>query len=145
MQSFSPSNPAHRFSVQSRADQSLSCSASSAHSVHLVRRALAPNPSLNSDVPYGGFARRSGPPASSIPLGRALGALRRSAHNCGVKVSEILRLLNADGWYLVMTRGSHRQFKHPSKRGRVTVPGKPSDELAPGTLNSIRKQAGFKK
>jgi len=62
-----------------------------------------------------------------------------------VKVAEILRLLNDDGWYLVVTRGSHRQFKHPSKRGRVTVPGKPSDELAPGTLNSIRKQAGFKK
>jgi predicted RNA binding protein YcfA (HicA-like mRNA interferase family) len=62
-----------------------------------------------------------------------------------VKVSEILRLLSDDGWEIVATRGSHRQFKHPSKSGRVTVPGKPSDELAPGTLNSIRKQAGFKK
>jgi len=62
-----------------------------------------------------------------------------------VKVSEILRLLSDDGWYLVVTRRSHRQFKHPSNPGRVTVPGKPSDELAPGTLNSIRKQAGFKK
>ena len=62
-----------------------------------------------------------------------------------MKVSEILRLLHEDGWLLVVTRGSHRQFKHPSKSGRVTVPGKPSDELAPGTLNSIRKQAGFKK
>jgi predicted RNA binding protein YcfA (HicA-like mRNA interferase family) len=62
-----------------------------------------------------------------------------------VKVSELLRLLNDDGWYLVVTRGSHRQFKHPSKSGRVTVPGKASDELAPGTLNSIRKQAGLKK
>jgi predicted RNA binding protein YcfA (HicA-like mRNA interferase family) len=62
-----------------------------------------------------------------------------------VKVSEILRQLADDGWQLVATRGSHRQFKHPTKRGRVTVPGKPSDELAPGTLNSIRKQAGFKK
>jgi predicted RNA binding protein YcfA (HicA-like mRNA interferase family) len=62
-----------------------------------------------------------------------------------VKVSEILRELNDDGWYLVVTRGSHRQFKHPTKSGRVTVPGKLSDELAPGTLNSIRKQAGFKK
>jgi predicted RNA binding protein YcfA (HicA-like mRNA interferase family) len=61
-----------------------------------------------------------------------------------VKVSEILRLLSDDGWLIVATRGSHRQFKHPSKSGRVTVPGKPSDELAPGTLNSIRKQAGFK-
>jgi predicted RNA binding protein YcfA (HicA-like mRNA interferase family) len=62
-----------------------------------------------------------------------------------VKVSEVLRLLSDDGWLIVATRGSHRQFKHPSKPGRVTVPGKPSDELAPGTLNSIRKHAGFKK
>ena len=75
----------------------------------------------------------------------ALGEIHPSAHNCAVKVSEILRLLHEDGWLLVVTRGSHRQFKHPSKSGRVTVPGKPSDELAPGTLNSIRKQAGFKK
>jgi len=62
-----------------------------------------------------------------------------------VKVSEILRMLSDDGWDLIATRGSHRQFKHPQKPGRVTVPGKPSDELAPGTLNSIRKQAGLKK
>ena len=61
-----------------------------------------------------------------------------------VKVSEILRLLQHDGWHLVATRGSHRQFKHPSKPGRVTVPGKPSDDLAPGTQNSILKQAGLK-
>ncbi len=50
-----------------------------------------------------------------------------------------------DGWYLTTTRGSHRQFKHPSKAGRVTVAGKPSDDLAPGTLNSILKQAVLKK
>lgn len=62
-----------------------------------------------------------------------------------MKVSEILRLLNDDGWALVATRGSHRQFKHASKPGRVTVPGKPSDDLAPGTLTSILKQAGLKK
>lgn len=62
-----------------------------------------------------------------------------------MKVSEVLRLLQDDGWYLVATRGSHRQFKHRSKSGRVTVPGKPSDDLAPGTLNSIFKQAGLKK
>jgi len=62
-----------------------------------------------------------------------------------VKVSEILRLLADEGWVLVATRGSHRQFKHPAKPGRVTVPGKPSDELAPGTLNSIRKQSGLRK
>ena len=61
-----------------------------------------------------------------------------------MKVSEMLRLIQADGWFLVATRGSHRQFKHANKPGRVTVPGKPSDDLAPGTLNSILKQAGLK-
>jgi predicted RNA binding protein YcfA (HicA-like mRNA interferase family) len=61
-----------------------------------------------------------------------------------VKVNEILRLLLQDGWFLVATKGSHRQYKHPSKPGRVTVPGKPSDDLAPGTQNSILKQAGLK-
>jgi predicted RNA binding protein YcfA (HicA-like mRNA interferase family) len=55
------------------------------------------------------------------------------------------RLANEDGWYLVVTRGSHLQFKHPSKSGRGHGTGKPGDELAPGTLNSIRKHAGFKK
>jgi predicted RNA binding protein YcfA (HicA-like mRNA interferase family) len=62
-----------------------------------------------------------------------------------VKVNEVLRMLRDDGWFLVGTRGSHRQFKHPVKTGRVTVAGKPSDDLAPGTLNSILKQAGLKK
>lgn len=61
-----------------------------------------------------------------------------------MKVNDVLRLLHDDGWYLVATRGSHRQFKHPSKPGCVTVPGKPSDDLAPGTLGSILKQAGKK-
>ena len=62
-----------------------------------------------------------------------------------MKVSEILRMLHEDGWYPVATRGSHRQFKHSVKPGRVTVPGKPADDLAPGTLNSILKQSGLKK
>jgi len=62
-----------------------------------------------------------------------------------MKVSEVLRMLHDDGWFLVGTRGSHRQFKHPQKAGRATVPGKPSDDLAPGTLNSILKQASLKK
>jgi predicted RNA binding protein YcfA (HicA-like mRNA interferase family) len=61
-----------------------------------------------------------------------------------MKVNEILTMLKADGWYLIALRGSHRQFKHPVKSGRVTVPGKPSDDLAPGTLNSILKQAQLK-
>lgn len=54
-------------------------------------------------------------------------------------------MLADDGWFLVATRGSHRQYKHPTKPGRVTVAGKPSDDLAPGTLNSILKQAALKK
>ena len=63
-----------------------------------------------------------------------------------MKVSELLRLLYTDGWFLVATRGSrHCQFKHLAKPGRVTVPGKPSDDLAPGTLNSILKQAGLRR
>jgi predicted RNA binding protein YcfA (HicA-like mRNA interferase family) len=49
-----------------------------------------------------------------------------------------------DGWSLVRTRGSHRQYKHARKPGLVTIAGKPSDELAPGTKNSILKQAGFR-
>jgi predicted RNA binding protein YcfA (HicA-like mRNA interferase family) len=61
-----------------------------------------------------------------------------------MKVREIMRIIEADGWYLVATRGSHRQFRHPSKSGRVTIAGRPSEDLAPGTLNSIFKQAGLK-
>jgi len=54
-------------------------------------------------------------------------------------------MLQDNGWFLVATRGSHRQFKHHTRPGRVTVAGKPNDDLAPGTLNSILKQAGLKK
>jgi predicted RNA binding protein YcfA (HicA-like mRNA interferase family) len=61
-----------------------------------------------------------------------------------MKVSEILRIIQNDGWRLVATKGSHRQFKHASKPGRVTVPGKPGDDLAIGTANSVLKQAGLK-
>jgi predicted RNA binding protein YcfA (HicA-like mRNA interferase family) len=61
-----------------------------------------------------------------------------------MKVREVLRMLTSAGWFLIATRGSHRQFKHPIKSGRVTVPGKENDDLAPGTLNSILKQAGLK-
>ena len=53
-------------------------------------------------------------------------------------------MLNNDGWYLVATQGSHRQFKHPTKAGRVTVAGKPRDDLPLGTLDSILRQAGLK-
>jgi predicted RNA binding protein YcfA (HicA-like mRNA interferase family) len=59
-----------------------------------------------------------------------------------MKVRDAIRLIESDGWTLVATRGSHRQFKHRRKPGRVTIAGKPSDDLAPGTWNSILKQAG---
>jgi len=62
-----------------------------------------------------------------------------------MKVRDVLEMLQSDGWFQVAMRGSHRQFKHPSKPGRVTVAGKPGDDLAPGTLNSILKQSGLKK
>lgn len=61
-----------------------------------------------------------------------------------MKIRDIIKLLEKDGWYLVATRGSHRQYKHPSKAGRVTIAGHPNDDLAPGTLNSILKQAQMK-
>jgi predicted RNA binding protein YcfA (HicA-like mRNA interferase family) len=61
-----------------------------------------------------------------------------------MKVRDAIRLIEDDGWRLVATRGSHRQFKHPQRPGRVTIAGKPSDDLAPGTFNSILKQAGLK-
>lgn len=61
-----------------------------------------------------------------------------------VKVRDIVKQLEDDGWSVVRQRGSHRQFKHATKPGLVTVAGKPGDDVAPGTLNSILKQAGLK-
>lgn len=61
-----------------------------------------------------------------------------------MKVRDVIRLLEADGWYLARTRGSHRQYKHPTKPGLATVAGSGNDDLAPGTVNSILKQAGLK-
>jgi predicted RNA binding protein YcfA (HicA-like mRNA interferase family) len=62
-----------------------------------------------------------------------------------MKVREILRMIEDDGWYLVRTKGSHRQFRHSSKPGTVTVAGRDSLDVPPGTLNSILKQAGLKR
>ena len=61
-----------------------------------------------------------------------------------MKVRDVIKLIEEDGWELARTRGSHRQYRHPTKRGLVTIPGKPGDDLAPGTLNSVLKQAGLK-
>lgn len=62
-----------------------------------------------------------------------------------MKVREVLKLIEKDGWYLVTTEGSHRQFKHPTKAGRVTVSGHPRDDVHPKTLKSILVQAGLAK
>ena len=62
-----------------------------------------------------------------------------------MKVRDVIRLIEDDGWFLVTTKGSHRQYKHPQKIGRVTIAGHPNHDLAPGTLNSILKQAQLKK
>jgi predicted RNA binding protein YcfA (HicA-like mRNA interferase family) len=61
-----------------------------------------------------------------------------------MKVRDVIKRLESEGWFIARQRGSHRQFKHPKKPGLVTIAGKPSDDLAPGTLNSIFKQAGLK-
>lgn len=61
-----------------------------------------------------------------------------------MKIRDIIKIIEEDGWYLARTRGSHQQYKHPTKSGLVTIAGKPGDDLATGTLNSIYKQAGIK-
>ena len=62
-----------------------------------------------------------------------------------MKVWQIIGMVEADGWYLVRTRGSHRQYKHPEKSGRVTIPGRRSDHLHPKTAASILEQAGLRR
>ena len=62
-----------------------------------------------------------------------------------MKIRDVIAIIEKDGWYEVYQKGSHRQFKHPSKPGRVTIAGHPGDDLAPGTLGSIFKQASIKK
>ncbi len=61
-----------------------------------------------------------------------------------MKVKELIDKIEKDGWSQVRMRGSHRQFRHSTKPGTVTVSGKPSVDVPPGTLNSVLKQAGLK-
>jgi predicted RNA binding protein YcfA (HicA-like mRNA interferase family) len=62
-----------------------------------------------------------------------------------MKIRDIIKIIQADGWIIVHQKGSHRQYKHPDKKGRITIAGHPGDDLAVGTLNSIFKQAGIDK
>ena len=61
-----------------------------------------------------------------------------------MKVRDVIRLIEAHRWYLARRRGSHRQFKHQTRRGIVTIAGKPGHDLARGTMASILKQAGLR-
>jgi predicted RNA binding protein YcfA (HicA-like mRNA interferase family) len=70
------------------------------------------------------------------------GASLRIAES-GVKVRDVLRRLQDDGWYIDRMRGSHRQLKHPTKPGTVTVAGQPGIDIPPGTLKNIWRQAGL--
>ncbi|HET9919651.1 MAG TPA: type II toxin-antitoxin system HicA family toxin [Ktedonobacteraceae bacterium] len=62
-----------------------------------------------------------------------------------MKVREVIRLIEADGWYQVKMVGSHRQYKHAEKLGRVTVAGHPNDDVHPKTLTSIFRQAQIRR
>ena len=62
-----------------------------------------------------------------------------------MKVREVIRMIEDDGWILVVTKGSHRQFKHPTKPGRVTVSGNSGDDMPKGTLASVKRQAGLER
>lgn len=62
-----------------------------------------------------------------------------------MKVRDVVKTLEGDGWRLTAMRGSHRQFTHRRKPGRVTVPGHASDDVHPRTLRSIWRQAGMEK
>ena len=62
-----------------------------------------------------------------------------------MKVREVIALIEGNGWYVVQTRGDHRQYKHPTKPGRVTVSGHRNDDVHPKTLNSILTQAGLRR
>lgn len=61
-----------------------------------------------------------------------------------MKVRDVIKLVERDGWFLVRTRGSHRHYKHAAKPGLVTIAGHPGVDMPKGTLNSILKQAGLK-
>ena len=61
-----------------------------------------------------------------------------------MKVRDLIKKVEKDGWQYMYTTGSHRHFKHPEKPGKVTIPGHPGDDVPPGTLSSVLKQVGLK-
>jgi predicted RNA binding protein YcfA (HicA-like mRNA interferase family) len=61
-----------------------------------------------------------------------------------MKIRDVIKTIQSDGWIHVKTKGSHRQYKHPAKPGRVTIPGHPGDDVNLDTLKSILTQAGLR-
>ena len=61
-----------------------------------------------------------------------------------MKIRDVIKVIEADGWYFIGQEGSHRHYKHPTKKGRVTIAGHPSKDLHPKTLNSVLRQAGLR-
>ena len=62
----------------------------------------------------------------------------------GMKVRDVIKLIEENSWYLARTKGDHRQYKHPLKNGLITIAGHLNDDIAKGTLNSILRLAGLK-
>ncbi len=75
---------------------------------------------------------------------RSLKVFLKLGKENSMHVSELIDLLKEDGWLLTRTKGSHRQYKHPGKKGIVTISGKLSDDVRKGTLGSVLRQAGLK-
>jgi len=73
----------------------------------------------------------------------AIGMLSQFCYNIPARVRELRKRIEAAGWFLYATKGSHHHYRHPSKPGKVTIPGKDADDLHPKTARSILKQAGL--
>jgi len=141
-----------RFQANERPGPWPDCSASLLVSWSDVNRVCLPNASaatwsaeIELEKLLPGTASGRGRPArerkrTASPFLRFLGILTWMA----VSVRQLVRLLEDDGWVEVRQRGSHRQFRHPTKSGTVTVAGQESADVPPGTLNSVLKQAGLK-
>lgn len=61
-----------------------------------------------------------------------------------MKVRDVIKLVERDGWRIVRVKGSHRHYQHPTKHGIVTIAGHSGGDMKAGTLNSVLKQAGLK-
>ena len=71
-------------------------------------------------------------------------SILRTIWEIWMKVKELIKMIEADGWQYMYSTGSHRHFKHPAKKGKVTIPGHPNEDLPPGTIGSVLKQAGLR-